>query len=413
MVDIGTLIQYHRIKNQMTQKDLAAGVCSISYLSKVENGTVDPGQELLEDLSERLQVSIDQFLTFDTNQLIQKIMQLYKEINKSNKSDADLLLEEINETRSPLHNPKAHHLFNLIYLFYLLESNQREEVYVLAAKVLDAKESLLETHSHLYHKVIGLYYIYSEQPRQAYQCLLEAYSQMEKDNQPDADIYYLLAKSLSNMDQPAYSNHYLQIAIEQYIQEFFYQKVTDCYILFGINYTKLKVYNLAEDYFLQVLHAKPMMDMKDHSAQIQYLIGVLYTQMEKRNYAVKFLKNSLKNEQDSHHHLKVYRALTKIHFQKQEFDMAVWYLDKGEQIAKQLNHQTSIYLFELLRVQLEGKARSEEFINRLSETILPYFEEEKNKECLQEVYQLLVYLCKENGQTNEALFYQEKLLNLH
>ncbi|WP_164493482.1 helix-turn-helix domain-containing protein [Terribacillus saccharophilus] len=36
-MEIGPLIKLHRIKQSMTQEDLAAGIVSESYLSKIEN----------------------------------------------------------------------------------------------------------------------------------------------------------------------------------------------------------------------------------------------------------------------------------------------------------------------------------------------------------------------------------------
>ncbi|WP_176465759.1 helix-turn-helix transcriptional regulator [Virgibacillus sp. 7505] len=58
-MEIGPLIKLHRIKQNMTQEDLAAGIVSESYLSKIENQKTDASPEVITLLCERLGIQLN------------------------------------------------------------------------------------------------------------------------------------------------------------------------------------------------------------------------------------------------------------------------------------------------------------------------------------------------------------------
>jgi len=59
---IGLALRRLRKKHNLTQKDLANGICSQAEISKIESGTHSPTVDLLYALSRRLQVPINTFL---------------------------------------------------------------------------------------------------------------------------------------------------------------------------------------------------------------------------------------------------------------------------------------------------------------------------------------------------------------
>ena len=59
---IGLALRRLRKKHNLTQKDLANGICSQAEISKIESGTHSPTVDLLFALSRRLQVPMTVFL---------------------------------------------------------------------------------------------------------------------------------------------------------------------------------------------------------------------------------------------------------------------------------------------------------------------------------------------------------------
>lgn len=51
---IGQTIKWHRIRQGITQEQLAEGICSSAYLSKLENNQISFNKEIVSQLCERL-----------------------------------------------------------------------------------------------------------------------------------------------------------------------------------------------------------------------------------------------------------------------------------------------------------------------------------------------------------------------
>ena len=72
---IGQLIRQERLRQNLSQEGLARGICAASYLSKIEQGQVEPGAEILERLCAALGIDYRS----DPALLAQAVMELYRE----------------------------------------------------------------------------------------------------------------------------------------------------------------------------------------------------------------------------------------------------------------------------------------------------------------------------------------------
>lgn len=54
---IGYLIKYNRLKLNYSQEGLCKGICAVSYLSKIENGSVEPSPEIIDQLFKALNIN--------------------------------------------------------------------------------------------------------------------------------------------------------------------------------------------------------------------------------------------------------------------------------------------------------------------------------------------------------------------
>ncbi|WP_188208289.1 helix-turn-helix domain-containing protein [Alkalibacillus aidingensis] len=57
---IGKAIKFHRLKRGLTQKEVSEGIISVSYLSKIENDSIEPPHEVVQSIYERLQITTEQ-----------------------------------------------------------------------------------------------------------------------------------------------------------------------------------------------------------------------------------------------------------------------------------------------------------------------------------------------------------------
>ncbi len=59
-MNIGEKLYYYRNKIGLTQEQLAHGICSVSYLSKIENNKCDASPEVLELLVGKLGIPLEE-----------------------------------------------------------------------------------------------------------------------------------------------------------------------------------------------------------------------------------------------------------------------------------------------------------------------------------------------------------------
>lgn len=76
---IGTLIKRERLKHNYSQEGLCRGICVVSYLSKIEQGKVEAGEDIVSALVERLGISYETDKTFLKN-AGKRIEQLYEKL---------------------------------------------------------------------------------------------------------------------------------------------------------------------------------------------------------------------------------------------------------------------------------------------------------------------------------------------
>lgn len=78
MSSIGHIIKSERIDQSMKQTTLAKGICSTSYLSKIENSLTVPSEEVVNLLLKKLDIEIDQVSSEKENKVITSLSELYK-----------------------------------------------------------------------------------------------------------------------------------------------------------------------------------------------------------------------------------------------------------------------------------------------------------------------------------------------
>ena len=78
MSSIGYIIKQERLNQNIKQTVLAKGICSTSYLSKIENNSTVPSDEVLTFLLKRLNLEIDKLSNEEENKFIEAFYELYK-----------------------------------------------------------------------------------------------------------------------------------------------------------------------------------------------------------------------------------------------------------------------------------------------------------------------------------------------
>ena len=404
-MNIGAIIQYYRTKKGLTQKRLADGICSVSYLSKIENETIEPKEDVAEMLFDRLDVSYEDLAHNDIQKIIRKILKLQKRIKEKDYEAAEEFIQELKRILTPFHATEALNLFQLIHLYYNIQIRQTEEVNRLVENVIRLEEQFTGDHQYTFQKIIGLYHNFKAQPNKAITYFESAKKLSEELNIKDPEIYYLLAVSLTRLQKPAESNYYCQLAKDQFESDFLYTNVTDCYILFGINYMILEAYEVSERYFFQVLNSKPMGDLASVQYRVHHNMAILYYHKKEYDKSMFYLEKL--NQQDYYLYEKIqsYYIQAKIHYLKGNPESATTYLIEGEKALREKKYLKYYYQFYVLRHQIAGTITNQDFIDKVENVILPYFIESGEKKMIKELTMMLGDINYEKGDYQLAADY--------
>ena len=69
ILSIGEKIRKLRISKGMTLKDLCEKDISVSKMSNIENGKIEPDDELLDIVSKRLNIDVESYLEFGVSKI--------------------------------------------------------------------------------------------------------------------------------------------------------------------------------------------------------------------------------------------------------------------------------------------------------------------------------------------------------
>jgi len=75
--NIGAIIRGARLERKLTQGEVAKGICSVSYLSKIENGMYDTSNLYVQEIMQRMNIKVERHHTMDHTGVIQDILMAY------------------------------------------------------------------------------------------------------------------------------------------------------------------------------------------------------------------------------------------------------------------------------------------------------------------------------------------------
>lgn len=127
---VGQTIKRFRQLHHMTQDTLAVGICTTSYLSRIENGLVEANEAVYALLFERLQLNYETYIV-ESEQQVELLEHIYMQLlSNEHISEKDITkLRDLYEQRT---NPIVQVQVDLVYCRYLLSANDEEQ----AARIL-------------------------------------------------------------------------------------------------------------------------------------------------------------------------------------------------------------------------------------------------------------------------------------
>ncbi|MGG1572347.1 tetratricopeptide repeat protein [Fictibacillus sp. NRS-1165] len=367
----GEKIKYFREKNKLTQKELTSGICSVPYLSKVENNSIVPSREILILLCKRLNIEYDELLQSSSTDGIKKmIFDWYEDIKARNRPasyEHYIAIEKKIKGISDIELLTMFHLAATRHFLLIRDFKQAEEQLAFAEKYMAYMPKEIEAY---YFYFSGL----NEYLKGRFQKALELYLKAsEYVNEPE--YHYQLALIYSRLGKITLSIFHSERAMEEFNKNILFFKVVDCYILLGINYNRINEHATALSYFKKALKGiESLPDIGHLKVHIYHNMGIVYHKQKKPWEAIDYFLKSLnvRNELKGGE-LTIYLLASNL-FQLNEVEDATRWIEKGLVLLKGELNETHC-LLKILQFQVQKRRNEEDYKIFLEETALPIFKQ--------------------------------------
>ncbi|QTD42526.1 helix-turn-helix transcriptional regulator [Sporosarcina sp. Te-1] len=407
---IGSKIRYLRSKSNLTQKELALGVCDTSYLSKIENDIVVPSDEMLGLFCLKLGLE-----TTDLKQEVDLLRDLqlnatdlHRTIRKGSIESAIVLYNDI-IAKSRMNISPAMQVFKVLFgLRIALMKKEREEAVELYQETIKLQEYVLEWMKPYYNRYSGLFhYMYGSLKKSLF-----LYKEAEKHVPVDEieDVYYQLALVHHLLGEYSMSTYYEEKALELFARKMDYEQCVNCQLLLGINYRKMGNLEQAKETYLSILEKVVPLRNREVIAKVYHNLGLVYSDEGKSSEAIMAFETSLGYRDDDNARMKTCYTISKEFLRIGDGASAAECVKVGGKIAESVKDEEHMIKFQVIKYKLDKKKQNPILEYYITTVALPYFEERSDHQMIKEYIHELVLYYEECRQYKSALAYLKKLL---
>ena len=296
----GKLIKLTRIEKNMKQEELCEGICTPSYLSRIENDRVVADEQIYKLLLYKLGVDVKKDV-IDIEQIDAQIEQWYEQflLNKEPSINIEALKEKARST-----NNETYLKFKLIYCRYLLKSNKLEEVKKYISE-LEKIPMLNKRLNFLFTNVLILFYYKDKQYLKAIEVgekilPISSFNSFIKPIEV-GNFFYNLAYIYKKIYEYDKSIYFGRQALDIFKEWYFLKFALQCHVLLAICYNNtqrteqaLNSYELAQ----KIIPFLPQNSHSYHYSIIENNIGKCYENLNNYNQALYYYIKSFENQKN-------------------------------------------------------------------------------------------------------------------
>ncbi|RKQ30239.1 helix-turn-helix domain-containing protein [Oceanobacillus halophilus] len=333
--ELGNLIKLERIKQNMKQITLAKGICSTSYLSKIENGTAKASEEVIHLLLNKLNIELPTQTKLDKEteeEFVDKIMNIYKEVttNRDNNYIKESLDYLINLNASSFSKSTFYSL-NLVILRLQLVLKDSELIQSYIEYLETESANFTKLQLYLFHKIKGIYHYQNQDIKNSIESFLHALNIRKDIVIPDwdeADLNYMLGLSYMVDVNIVKAIEVTKKSLEYFKDSFLINRSIDCYLVLGIAYKNGHLFQEALETFELALEIVEKFHLCNYKGKILQNIGSLYSTQDS-NKAISYYKQSFELKKDPSEKMISILSIIMEYHKLNEYDLAREWVDKG------------------------------------------------------------------------------------
>ncbi|WP_209124419.1 helix-turn-helix transcriptional regulator [Alkalihalobacillus sp. BA299] len=376
-MDVGKKIRFFRKEKNISQSDLANNICSVSYLSKIENGKVTANTEIIEKLFERLQINVVNLV--DPQKLLSILRNWNRSIANNKKQAATRTFKSLNKIMDKITTPYHIIKFKIFKLHYLVNIDDLKEAKRQLRELNQYKEFLDEELKFFFYKFKGFYFYRINDKKGAmdnYSIALEYIGSASLQEWEKGYFYYLISYVSHELRIDQAVIYFLAKALEIYKKLNNTYMVVHCKFLEGLVYQRIGMIEEAKESTLFVLKYGKDSNNVDLLYRANEKMGVLYSNQGDSREAIQYFEKNVKITEN----IPVSSRLKTICYLVDEYKklnaplQSLYWLEIGNELIKE-NKEQDEYEFHLKTYGflLLEKTNTDEYKLYIRDKALPYF----------------------------------------
>lgn len=340
----GDRLRLIRSHKKMAQREVAEGICSIAYLSKIENNIVSPNETLFQELAERLGIEADLLLQTPKgySDRLEQISNDFWEKESLSDHDAVFLAILVNNVDDPSDSLRV---FSVLLKYYLdrREWDKAKEIYAISKNVLpELPGDAFYPNAFHYYLSCGHLKAQDQQYTESYQY----YSHLEKSMEKYSEYYQArLQYSISRVLQNMLEEKSLALVYSERAYRYF-EKTNDTKMLIwvmmarGMQFWMIGEYEKSLEWLFQAQAKLDEAGITNQTGIIKYNVGRVYQLQKRYDEAIVQYKECLELETDNWE-ARVYtlKRLAEIYFDCKQWELVDDSLGEGLDLATRLEMQ--------------------------------------------------------------------------
>ncbi|MDQ0482477.1 hypothetical protein [Guptibacillus hwajinpoensis] len=405
----GLTIKINRLKKNLTLSQAAKGICSISYLSKIENGSLDPQSDIEQLMFMRLEIPNEEAKQLPSiEELSYQLTKGYREILLDNKIG---VIEAYNEIRQNYTDLILHPNINFKYVLFELR------YYLLIHDLPSAYENLnylnqfsnhLSTQEiYFYTYCKGILFSMKKDYNIGLKYLLEAQNLQEQLDLNNDRISYHVSLTYSHLNKPLLAIENGRKAIKSLECIELTSNERNIRLILAINYGKLKMFSHALIEYEIVLERVLEVGTKKDVAMIYYNIALLYVKSNDSDQSIiYFLKSLNYRSKEDPYYFSTKRLLAREYFTLMKYNKALFLIEEAYQLVDKTQNIEEYFKIKLLRYQIINRDKyNKEAISFLEKKVLPFFIKHERGDLIVEYSELLSEYFSRKQQYKKAHMY--------
>ncbi|MCM3709033.1 helix-turn-helix domain-containing protein [Sporosarcina luteola] len=304
---IGHLIRAERVRQDMKQIVLAKGICTPSYLSKIERNQIEPSEDITEMLMERLGMDPGKLQGNDEETELEfekMLMESYRKVITSR--DMELAKRKLDylENNSPwFENDSLHYTYLLILLrFRLIVGRDFNEMDKEIEALSHSVDEFDAYQMYLFKMNNALYYYNSGILKKATSFFEDIMDNLEKIPLSDwekAEFHYTMSIIYIAESQIFIAIEYIRKALDFFMENLMMKRVLECYVIIGITRKRIEQFQEALDAYSKAMQICEDFNLHSEKGIIYHNIGSLNSTMRNSEQAIIYFKKSIESKAEN------------------------------------------------------------------------------------------------------------------